>query len=76
MRNVDLLLVIVGQAAQVVQFVHVHNQVCKAVHDLGCVTVSQSQFLLEDLNHTVECLIYGVEVHVSARVLIRCELYE
>ena len=76
MRHVHFLLVIVGQAAQVIKFVHIHYQVWKAVYNLRRLTVRKSEFLLKNLDHAIERFVNCVEVHVSAGILIRSELDE
>jgi hypothetical protein len=75
-RHIDLLVIVIREAADIIEFVQVHDEVCQAVDDLSLLAVGHAQLLLEDLDHAVECFVDRVEVHVGARVLVVCKLQQ
>ena len=76
MGQVDFLSIAVGHAAQVIEFVHVVDQVDEAIGDVGSISVDLLKLLLEDLDQSIESVVDRVEVQVRPRVFILCELHE
>ena len=90
MWHIDLLNVVVGEAAEVLKVVKVLNQVSQVVCDRTRLVVHYFKLLLVHLAHsyrqatdleslqglTIECVVDWVEVEVSAGVLILSELHE
>ena len=76
MRQVDLLCIVIGEAAQVVQLVEVGEEVGKGVSHLlrRLRAIHLAQLLLKDLDEAVKGVIDRVKVKVGSRVLIAREL--
>ena len=76
MRNINLLYIIVGEAAHVAQFIDVVHEVAQLVRNVLGVLVREFQLLLVCLADAIQRLLNRVEIHESFAVLVLSELDE
>ena len=76
MWHIYLLRIIIHQTTQIRQLIDIIDQVIQIIGNLLGIPITKLKFLFIYLAKTIKCFLDGVEVQVSAAVLVFSELQQ